>query len=353
MQALTPTLFPCYAAADREIAHRVGAFLERGADVRFFLEEGEMRDGDDLASKAREARTADAILVFFSRSSLPPRWPRAQWEPPLVTEPEAEGVRIAFVRCDDCVPPRVLTPMFEAKRPRDIKRWFRRAPEPKPLSPEFAVDAEVLALDIADRTGMETVHSAALAAEFAAAFRGDFDAVVRVEPAPTLACAAGDLAAQLGLRLEGDLSDNIHRLREFCSARRFLIVLEGEPRPELIFEGRCSILISTEPGHAMPDPLREAERAFFSADAAWTDVCAAARQVRRLAREQGRFAECHEVMERWRTLAEAQADDSAQDEACRELVWLLEGWGRTGDAARVEYRRAAAFDQQIPLAFEF
>ena len=35
----------------------------------------------------------------------------------------------------------------------------------------------------------------------------------------------GDLAAQLGLRLEGDAESNLARLQDFCAARRFLIVL--------------------------------------------------------------------------------------------------------------------------------
>jgi hypothetical protein len=353
VQALIETLFPCYAPGDREIAERIAQFLLRGADVRVFLEEGEMQTGEDLASKARDARMADAVLVLFSRESLPPRWPRAAWEAPLVTEPATDGVRIAFIRCDDCVPPRVLTPMFEARRLREIKRWFRRSPEVEPAAPEHAVDAEVLALDIADRPGVETVDSAALAAEFARAFAPDFDAVIRVWPAPTLACAAGDLAEQLGLRLEGELPDNIERLRAFCAERRLLLVLEGEPRHELIFEGRCSTLISTKPLPCAPDPLREAQRLVFSPDASWTDVCPAARLARRLTLEQGRLAECHELMERWNALAEERNDSPIQDEATRELVWILEAWDRSIEAAKLDYRRAAAFDEQIPLAFDF
>src|SRR5262249_29449706 len=158
------------APADRDVAHRIAQFLFRGADVRIFLEEGEVREGENLASKASDARTADAVLVLFSRASLPPRWPRAEWEAPLVTEPEAEGVRIAFVRCDDCVPPKVLAPMFDARRLRDIKRWVRNSAPVDAPAPEHAVDAEVLALDIADRPGVETIHSAELSAEFARAF---------------------------------------------------------------------------------------------------------------------------------------------------------------------------------------
>ena len=52
---------------------------------------------------------------------------------------------------------------------------------------------------------------------------------------------------------------------------------------------------------------------------------------------QGRFAECCEVMERWRDLAESHGDGDAQDEAAREIVWILEGWGRTVEAARIDH----------------
>ena len=349
MQALTPTLFPCYARADRDVAHRIAQFLLRGADVRIFLEEGEVREGENLASKARDARTADAVLVLFSRASLPPRWPRAEWEAQLVTEPESEGVRIAFVRCDDCVPPRVLSPMFDVRRLRDIKRWVRNSTPVDAPVPEHAVDAEVLALDIADRPGVETIHSAELAAEFARAFAPDFDAVIRVEALPTLAAAAGDLAAQLGLRLEGELPENLERLRAFCAERRLLIVLEGEPREKLIFEGRCSTLICTEPGAPVPDPLRDAQRIAFSRDASWTEVCAPARLTRRLTQGRGRLAECHELTEHWIAEAELRGDDTIQNEAMRELVWILEAWGRTAEAAKIDFGRASNFDEQLPL----
>ena len=175
---------------------------------------------------------ADLVLVFFSRASLPSRWPRAQWEDALVNEPAEEGVRIAFVRCDDCVPPRVLSPMFEANRVRDIKRWVRDAPPGDAPAPEHVPDLEVLGIAIADRAGKETTPSYALADEFARVFRPDFDAVVRLETGERrLAAIAGDLGGQLGLRLEGGLPDNLERLRTFCEAKRLLIVQEGGEVP--------------------------------------------------------------------------------------------------------------------------
>ena len=262
MQTLTaPTIFPCYAAADRAIAERLAALLERGADVRVFLDEGQMPEGADLAAKAREARMADIVLVLFSRNSMPSRWPRAQWEDALVTEPHAEGVRIAFLKCDDCIPPRVLTPMFDAARLRDVKRWVRGHEPGEPPAAEFSADLEVLGIAIADRPGVETVQSIALAREFARSFRADFDAVLRVDCATgTLADMAGDLAWQVGLHLEGELADNLEHLRIFCEARRFLVVLEGAAPADLIFGGRCfhadlDRIRRAIPGHATPNWL--------------------------------------------------------------------------------------------------
>jgi hypothetical protein len=353
VQTLTdPTLFPCYAAADRAIAERLAALLERGSGMRVFLDEGQMPEGTDLAEKAREARMADIVLVLFSRDSLPPRWPRAQWEDALVKEPAAEGVRIAFLKCDDCIPPRVLAPMFDAARLRDVKRWVRGSEAVEPPAAEFSADLEVLGIAIADRPGTETVPAIALAREFARAFSADFDAVLHLDCATgTLADMAGDLAWQVGLHLDGELAANLDHLRVFCAARRFLVVLEGGGPADLIFGGRCSTLISTEPGPPSADPLRQLARAFDEAED-WTEACRLARQARRVAHEQLRLAECLEIMTQWRAMAEEHGDRPVVDEASRELVWILEGWGRVQEARQLEQTRAMEFDQQLPLFFE-
>ncbi len=357
MQALTATVFPCYAEADRAAAAAIAAFLERGADVRVFLDEGAITPGQDLADKARDARMADIALVLFSRASMPSRWPRAAWEPALVSEPAAEGVRIAFARLDDCAPPAVLKPRFElaglaTKGLRALKRWVRD-PAAGGSEPDHAADVEVLAIALADRPGMETVASASAAREFARLFRPDFDAVLTLEDCGhrSLTALAGDLGAQLGLRLEGDLESNLARLREFCAARRFLVVLEGAAPQPLIFGGRSSTLlaeVSLPPSHL--DELGTVQEAFASA-AVWTEVSALARQARRLAHEQGRLAECYELMEEWHAEAEECGDRTAIEEAAREMVWILETWGRPELAARLDYRRSAACDEQLPLPF--
>jgi hypothetical protein len=310
-----------------------------------------MQPGEDLVSKARDGRMADIVVVLFSRNSMPSRWPRAQWEDALVKEPEAENVRIAFLKCDDCIPPKVLTPMFEATRLRDVKRWVRNSGTVEASAPQDSADLEVLGIALADRPGTETVASYSLAMEFVRAFRGDFDAVLRVDCGTgTLADMAGDLAAQLGLNLQGELAENLEHLRVFCAARRLLLVLDGDPPADLLFTGRCSTLISNEPGPPTLDALRHTARE-FDATEDWSEACRLARQARRIAHEQYRLAECFEVMTQWRAMAEEQDDRPIVDEASRELIWILEGWNRTEEARQLEQIRAHEFDEQLPLFF--
>jgi hypothetical protein len=63
------------------------------------------------------------------------------------------------------------------------------------------------------------------------------------------------------------------------------------------------------------------------------------------------MAECFEIMKQWRTMAEENADRPAVDEASREIVWILDGWGRTEEARQIEQVRAQEFDEQLPLFF--
>jgi TIR domain len=353
VQALTPSLFLCYAAADRETARRIAAFIERGADVRVLLDGGEIQGGEDLAEKARQALGSDMALVLFSRDSLPSRWPRAQWEGALVNEPAEASVRIAFVRCDDCVPPRVLAPMFEANALRAIKRWARgHMPAPQGESAHDG-DLEVLGIAIADRPGAEVATDEATARRFIRAFQHDFDAVLELEcGVRSLAALAGDLGAQLGLRLEGDAESNIERLTEFCEGRRLLLALNDGAEAPLEFRGRASTL--RFPGTVVEPPdesIRGIQRALRERPTDWADYCRLARLGRRLTRETGRIAECHEMMAQWHAAAEAREDRKVLDESARELVWILESWGRPDEAYRLDYLRATEFDEQMGLPF--
>lgn len=365
MQTLAPTLFPCYAPADRPAAEAIRGFLERGAQVRIFFEEGELREGESLAGKAGEGLVADLILVLFSRTSWPSRRPRAEWEDAFLNQPKAEGVRIAFARLDDCVPPPVLIPCLDlAGLPlaglRSLKRWVRGGGKlaEKAVAPS-AGDLEVLGIALADRPGSEWA-SAAMAARFAQAFREDFDAILRLRcGGRSLAALAGSLGQQLGLRLEGDLASNCRKLAEFCSDRRFLLVMEDADAravpEELLFSGSSSVLLCPDslPPEQRPDepPDRLADLQLAFAAAPWTGQCSLAREGRRVAHEQGRMAECYELMQRWHAAAQARSDRIALDESAREMVWILEAWGRDDEARALDYRRLAEYSDQMLLPF--
>jgi hypothetical protein len=353
VQALSPSLFLCYAPADRETAQRIAAFVERGADIRVLLEGGEIQAGEDLAEKTRQALGSDMALVLFSRDSLPSRWPRAQWEGALVNEPAEAGVRIAFVRCDDCIPPKVLAPMFEANALRAIKRWARgHMPAPQGETAHDG-DLEVLGIAIADRPGAETAADEATALRFIRAFQHDFDAVLELECGTrSPAALAGDLGTQLELRLEGDAESNLARLSEFCAGRRLLIALKEADEAPLEFGGRASML--RFPGTVVEprdESIRGIQRALRERPTDWADYCRLARLGRRLTRDAGRIAECHEMMAQWHAKAEARDDRKVLDESARELVWILESWGRPDEAYQLDYLRATEFDEQMGLPF--
>jgi hypothetical protein len=242
--------------------------------------------------------------------------------------------------------------MFTARQFRELKRWIR-GHEPVPSRP--AADLEVLGIAVADRPGMEFAESAELAAAFAREFRHDFDAIVTLDCGRrSLAALAGDLGAQLGLSLEGPLAENLERLREFCEARRFLIVLEDVPElipPELVFGGRCSTLAAPESRGLPLGEIGEIQAAVADPATPYTDLCAAARRGRRLLRNAGRIAELHELMQQWHSAAADEDDRNALDESAREQIWILETWGRAEEASVLDYDRAARFDDQMMLPF--
>jgi hypothetical protein len=362
------TVFPCYAGADRSMADRISTFLEAGGDARVFLAEGEIGPNEDLLAKAREAQTADVILILFSQHCALAQGTRSQWEPVLVEEPKAQGVRIGFVQCDDWTLPRALQPQFDCRGRapsglRKLKRWVRartatRLPAESVGFAGAPAELEDLGGALADRPGARSTGSVALAYAFARAYAEDFDEVFRLECAGrTPAALAGDLGAQTGLGMEGDLQGNLDQLREFCAARRFLVLLED---PESVnaglftFGGNCSTLVVAESG-PMERPCAESLRAIQSEFAHpggdWVKLCRLARIGWRVARDQNRIVELYELMQEWHALAEARGDRGILDESAQEMVWVLEGWGRFAEASRLDRRRVTEFGEQMALPF--
>jgi hypothetical protein len=280
-------VFPCYSQPDRSLVQQLAEFLERGAGVEVLLEEGEMQPGDDLIAKVQEGLSADAVLVLLSPRAVPARWILKRWQSVFWEHAAEVGTPVAALLCEDCKFPELLRRknFFDLRASpleafRSIKRWLsslwpapQQAPFVPSLQPAFegrSAELEMLCTTLADAPGIVAITNpaagsgkTALALEFAHQHREDFDAVFWLTcGSRTAAALAGDLAAQLGLRLNRDLEFNLHHLRQLCARYRCLLILDDavESTAALLTpRGRTSVLITTcrpdVPGALAAQPL--------------------------------------------------------------------------------------------------
>jgi hypothetical protein len=253
-------------------------FLERGASVRVFLEDGEIGPGETIVSKAADGLQAAIILLILSPDSAPARWVRRDWEPVLLDQPRREGVKVATVLARSCEFPALLRrdAFFDLALDRlgafrEIKRWLlglepgRRDLEFEPAR-QMGADAcsqemERLRQGLADAPGTAVLTGraqTALALEFARQSKRDFEGLVWLScTGQTLASLAGEMASQLGMSLEGDVDANLRELGRFCAQRRLLIVLDdASDEAERLAPGGSSSALLVKRG-AGPRPAME------------------------------------------------------------------------------------------------
>jgi hypothetical protein len=269
-----PKVFLCYSTSDHELVGDLAAFLERGAGVEVLLEEGEMPSGGDLIAKVEEGLSADVVLVLLSPDAVPPRWPLDRWKSVFWEQAADAGTALATLLCRDAKFPDLLRRknFFDLRQHRlaafrAIKRWLmslsplpRQGPFAPARQPSFAerdAELETLCTLLADTPGMAVLQDSgavgagktALALEFARRHGEEFDAVFWMTCGSRSAAAlAGDLAAQLGVRLDRDLESNLNELRRLCAQYRCLLVLDdavASTAALLAPRGRTSVLITT------------------------------------------------------------------------------------------------------------
>ena len=270
-----PKVFPCYATPDRELVHELAAFLERGAGVEVLLEEGEMQPGADLIAKVEEGLAADVVLALLSPEAVPPRWPLERWKSVFWEQAAEAGTALATVLCRDAKFPDLLRRknFFDLRQNRlaafrAIKRWLMSlspAPQNAPFTPARQpsfqgrdAELETLCTLLTDTPGMGVLEGAAgagktaLAIEFARRHQADFDAVFWLTcGSRTAAALAGDLAAQLGVRLDRDLESNLNEIRRVCARHRCLLILDDAAVATaalLAPRGRTSVLMTARCG---------------------------------------------------------------------------------------------------------
>ena len=234
------TVFLCYSRQDSQIAHDIEQFLLRGADVRFFLEDGAIESPAELMDKIREGQTADVILVLLTPQSSPSKWIRTEWQAAMFDEPEAAGIPVGTILATECAFPALLRRknFFDfasdsLKAMREIRQWLvglgkeQSAPQGLPLVESGECDIEPLVCSLADTPGTAAATlSEALA--FTHGYWRDFDSVHWLHcAARPFVSIAGELGAALGLYPIGELEKNVEQIKGHCASRRPLLVFDG------------------------------------------------------------------------------------------------------------------------------
>jgi hypothetical protein len=323
------TIFLAHAEPDHEFACRLAEFLEFGCDITCYTDAGLMSSGQDLIDKAEEGLGSDILVLILSEASCPARWPRERWEPVLFEETRLLNVDLVSILRTDCPFPALLRRklFFEATANRLpafrlLKRWIWHRERGATISG----DLEKLYERLSDRAGSIQAPGA-VAERFASEAAHEFEAVLWVPcHGRSLAQAAGDLGAQLGLRLEGTAKKNCAAIRDFLSARRCLLVLDA-PRPEIAaaleITGRTSVLRTADPVRTADSPSTLAyARALVAA---------------------GRYAEAYELLY-------ALLDAWVDTETCaRELAWICEHWDRVPEANALRMQYGTGPPEQLAL----
>jgi hypothetical protein len=312
------TAFFVHAPADHQAARQLADFLESGCELTCFVDDGLIREGSDLISKAEEGFCAEVLVLLLSQASCPAPWVRERWEPLLFDRAKQEQVEVVPVLLSECTFPALLrrrnfidaTTNWVLAR-RLLKRWFWLHAKEPGLAPswEISADLEDLYLTLADRASAMPV-TASGARRFAKEAAEEFEVVLWVPCCGrTLAQAAGELSHQLGLTLDGPVLENCIRVREVLAKHRCLIVLDGPSAAvsrELTAGGRTSTAVTSDAVQILKTPETPA----------YARHLIGAR----------RFAEAYELLYR---LLDAVIDP---DNCARELTWICEHWGRVEEA---------------------
>jgi len=262
-------VFVCHAPADREVAAAVAARLERGAEARVWLDEDSRQT---VAASWDGGLSSAGILMLLSPDSVPARSGRAPWEALLKHLDTHADPPVASLLVRECgYPPLLERKLFfrwgsnAIATLRELERWVIGLHAP-PGRPSFSParlpwfegrgdELRHLWERLVDSAGcVALVNPAAasgktaLAQEFARQAGDHFRDVLWVDcGGRTRAAIAGDLAAQLGVALEGPLERALEYLGPLAVRHRVLLILDGLEGP-LPWSGRpeglASVLIT-------------------------------------------------------------------------------------------------------------
>jgi tetratricopeptide (TPR) repeat protein len=265
-------VFLSHSSKDKPFVRDLADALEAGGEIKVWLDEREIDYGQNIVLKIADGLDADFVLLILSPDSVDSKWVKEEWTDAYWEQVESQHVKVAGVLYRDCRIPRLLRNKkyfdLRTSQPegfRLIKTWLlgQRPRVPPvvhlPQRPPLVIGREQEIEELRHRlrepgsvahvVGLPGRGKSTLALEYAHRHQGDFEAVHWLPcQGRTLVQMAGELAWQLGLKLDGDLDFVLRQLNDHCASKRCLLVLdnvEDDTPVKLMPAGRSSVLITT------------------------------------------------------------------------------------------------------------
>src|SRR5260370_3487407 len=119
-------VFISHSGRDDDFARDLANFLEEGGEIKTFVDDHDIRHGEDFVSRIESGLNTDAVLVVLSPDAVRTDWVEKEWKAAL-----ASSIPVAPVLCRDCTPPKLLSGLhrFDATKNRldefpKIKAWL-------------------------------------------------------------------------------------------------------------------------------------------------------------------------------------------------------------------------------------
>jgi tetratricopeptide (TPR) repeat protein len=267
-------VFLSHSSKDKPFARDLANALEAGGYITVWFDEHEINYGDNSVLKMEEGLDADAVLLILSPDSVESNWVKEEWTDAFWDQTNTARIKLAPVLHRDCRIPHFL----RNKKPFDlrtnqtegfraIRTWLlglRPAPPPVvhlPQRPPLFIgrepEIETFRTRLKDPGSIAFISAIAgsgkttLALEYAHRHQRDYESVhwLPCQKERSLAQIAGELAWQLGLKLEGDLETIVRELNGHCARKRCLLVFDNveddTPASLLPGAGRASVLLTT------------------------------------------------------------------------------------------------------------
>jgi tetratricopeptide (TPR) repeat protein len=265
-------VFLSHSSQDKPFVRMLADELETGGEIKVWLDEREIGYGENIVLKIEEGLDANVVLLILSPDSVDSKWVKEEWTAAYWEQVNSQHTKFAGVLYRDCQLPRLLAnkSYFDLRTNqtegfRKIKTWLlgQRPPVPPVVhlpqrSPLFiGREPEIEDLrrrlkepgSVAYVAGLAGRGKTTLALEYAHRYQRDYEAVHWLPcQSRTLVQIAGELAWQLGLKLEGDLDTIVRELNGHCARKRCLLIfdnVEDDTPARLLPAGRTSVLITT------------------------------------------------------------------------------------------------------------